>query len=347
MYYIILINWNGSNDTIECLESICKITTNNIRVIICDNGSEDDSLSQFSIWSPVKSSSKIKSHLPKNPENDYSHERLLEFITFSDFEDGRSVGRLFTVVTIPTNIGFAAANNVGIRLSLRDAHLRGIVLLNNDTVVQPDFLDALIRRCDADKRIGMCGATVLFYEEPEIIQCAGGARYNPWTGKHYHLAIKHCRRNQPDQDEIEAQLSYISGACMYVTPEFIRSIGLMNEIYFLYYEELDWAARSKGRFKLGYAKDAIVYHKVGRSIGSSHNGRPSDKSIYYLSLSLLLYTMKFHSGKMPFILFALVARSCRYLIRWDARSAGVVLIALQHWIEKVYRRSGRPDRPKQ
>jgi GT2 family glycosyltransferase len=93
--------------------------------------------------------------------------------------------------------------------------------------------------------------------------------------------------------EIEQNMSYVIGAAMLVRREFIEQIGLMNEDYFLYFEEIDWATRGASQYKLGYAPKSVVYHKEGASIGTSASGG-SALSVYYLYRNRLLFTWRFH-----------------------------------------------------
>ena len=89
-------------------------------------------------------------------------------------------------------------------------------------------------------------------------------------------------------------MDYAVGASMLVTREFLSTVGLMSEEYFLYYEELDWALRAKHGFVIGYARESLVYHKAGASIGSSNTtSRRSLMSDYYLMRNRLVITRKF------------------------------------------------------
>lgn len=89
---------------------------------------------------------------------------------------------------------------------------------------------------------------------------------------------------------------------MLVRREFIETVGLMSEDYFLYYEEIDWITRGAGRFRLGYAPDSIVWHKEGASIGTAASGG-SPLSMYYLYRSRLRFTARHHPRCVPTVLF--------------------------------------------
>ena len=95
--------------------------------------------------------------------------------------------------------------------------------------------------------------------------------------------------------------------------EFLETVGLMCEDYFLYFEELDWALRGQGRFSLAYAPASAVYHKIGASIGTSSD--PRRKSLlcdYYATRNRLLFTRRFFREALPTVylsvLFAILSR---------------------------------------
>lgn len=93
---------------------------------------------------------------------------------------------------------------------------------------------------------------------------------------------------------------------MLVSRQFVEQIGLMSEDYFLYFEEVDWAVRAKGRFSLGYAPKSIVYHKVGASIGTSSN--PAKKSLtcdYYNIRNRILFTRRYYPFFLPTVYLVL------------------------------------------
>jgi hypothetical protein len=101
-------------------------------------------------------------------------------------------------------------------------------------------------------------------------------------------------------ESIEKEMSYVSGASMLVSKRFLETVGLMEESYFLYFEEIDWAQRAAGRFKFVYAPGSIVYHKEGGAIGSSGSGRRrSPQSFFWLTRSRLLFTAKYHPEAVP------------------------------------------------
>jgi GT2 family glycosyltransferase len=112
----------------------------------------------------------------------------------------------------------------------------------------------------------MVGSTLRYYNDPNLLQAMGGARMDPVTTSFSCIGIGEPFSAVPtDPSAVEYQMAYVVGASMLVSTDFVREIGYMQEDYFLYFEEPDWAWRSRHRFRLGYAPGSVVYHKVGAS----------------------------------------------------------------------------------
>jgi len=302
MVYIILLNWNGWRDTIECLESVFRLSNAAFRVIVCDNASEDNSLDRIADWAsgslPAECSNPELQHLSSPP--------YPKPIPFLRIEAGEQIGlgirseHLFLVAT-GANLGFAGGNNVGLRLALRAGDLQYAWLLNNDTVVRPDALSSMIKRMEERPDAGICGSTLLFYRDPVTVQCLGGSVYNRWLARTLYIGSSGDARHLPPASLVEAKMKYVLGASVLVRKEFLEVVGLMNEEYFLYFEEIDWVTRAAGRFGLAYSPESVVYHKEGSTIGPK---RPVEKysavSVFHFIRGRVLFTRRHH----PFALLS-------------------------------------------
>jgi GT2 family glycosyltransferase len=199
------------------------------------------------------------------------------------------------------NLGFAAGNNVGLRYALAQPDMDYVWLLNNDTVVEPDCLSRMLAYSTSLAEPNTCGSLLLYYDDPRRVQALGGCSYNRWTG----LASTSLGRDLPLDDAIDhphyqQRLDYIAGASWLLPRAFLQQIGLMEESYFLYCEEVDWCLRNAGRFRLVYAPDARVYHKEGSSIGSPTQQRASSLlSDFYIFRNKLRVTRKFFPWALP------------------------------------------------
>ena len=302
----VLVNWKGAEDTIECLESLLASDYPNQHVVVVDNGSRDDSLDKLTSWARARPWN--EGEIPNGLGTDSRTFRStpgFKTLTLDDAVQGRgwdSVAKVF-LVKAGRNYGFAGGVNIGIRFALANPSLGYVWVLNNDTVVAPDCLSRMQQRVRSDSEVGMCGSRILFYSQRDLVQVLGGARFRSWTGTSRLIGNRQSASQPVNVAEVERQIDHLSGASMLVSRGFLEDIGLMDESYFLYYEETDWAMRGKGRYRLAYADDALVYHKEGASIGSNHQrARRSPLSYFFLVSSRLRFTRKFFPWALPSVL---------------------------------------------
>jgi len=321
---VILLNWNGWKDTIECLESVFRLAGQGISVVVCDNGSGDGSLEKIKQWARgelhAESTNPQLSHLNSPPVP--KPIRYLELTRKEAELHTEGFKTPLTVIQNGANLGFAGGNNVGLRYALGNSSCEFFWLLNNDTVVEPDALSALVRLMQLRPEVGLCGSLNLSYHYPTEVQAEGGKRYNRWTGRV-------CASPSITVAELDCppmKLDFVSGASTLVSRTFLEAVGLMEESYFLYFEELDWAARAKGRFTLGYARESIVYHKEGASIGSHPDRRKrSLVSDSYLSRNRVLFTRRFFPWALPSVLISVSLAAVHRLLSGDPERAKAML----------------------
>jgi GT2 family glycosyltransferase len=202
-------------------------------------------------------------------------------------------------------------------------------ILNNDTLVKENTLEYMLARMTTDSSIGICGSSLLFYHQPEIVQAYGGVRYSFWTGRGWNIGLGQRYSANTDPKPIEAEMTYISGASMLVSRTFYQLIGPMNESFFLYNEELDWAWRAKGRLLLACEPKAMVFHKEGASIGTESVGRPASLlSEFYQARNKLKFTLINIPWCAPTVWFFLAARAVRKLMRGERVNSLVIFFAL-------------------
>lgn len=316
--YLLVVNWNGWIDTIECLESVFRLDYPDYRVVVCDNGSTDDSIARIIEWAEGGTMASASSGwTPPHSLASPPIEKPLSYHVFDrqQAEKGGEVTSEARLVIIQTgdNLGFAGGNNVGIRYVQARSDSEYVWLLNNDTVVEPHSLLALVARMADKPSAGMCGSTLVLYDKPNRIQARGGGWYCKWIGLPWHLGQLEKINTPPRLAHVEKWMNYVSGASMLVSQDFLSTVGPMCEDYFLYFEETDWIERAGSRFTLAYAPKSIVYHKVGGSIGtSSKPWRKSRTCDFYAIRNRLLFTRRFFREALPFIyvsvLMALLGR---------------------------------------
>jgi len=309
---IVIVNYNGWQDTLECLESVFRLASPRYRVIVCDNGSTDGSMARIEAWAAgaVEPDSVTAASTGQFTISPVSKPVPCKRYTRAAAEAGGDAGLDLPLVLVDcaSNLGFAGGNNVGLRYVLAHGDFPYIWLLNNDTVVQPDALDHLVRRLEEVPAAGMCGSTLLYYDRPQRVQALGGGYYCKWLGLAWHQGRLKRASSPIDHRRAERWMNYVVGASLLVRRSFVETVGLLDESYFLYFEELDWALRGKAQFSLAYAPASAVFHKVGRSIGAnSPPGQKSALSDYCNVRNRLYFTRRYYPYALPTICATLVA----------------------------------------
>jgi len=154
--------------------------------------------------------------------------------------------------------GFAAGNNIGLRIGV-DRGYEYALLLNNDTVAEQDFIRPLLDAMRADAKIAMAGPAMFYYSDKDKLWSLGG-KIKWWNGG---------VGGETDSGKLSLgrqDTAYLPGACILVRMRSLLKIGLMNEAYFLGVEEADWAieARRAG-FRVVACPQSVLLHKVGMS----------------------------------------------------------------------------------
>lgn len=167
------------------------------------------------------------------------------------------------------NLGYAAGNNRGIELALQmGAEL--IILLNNDTVVAPNFTEELIKAAKENPEAGAFGAKIYFYDDPATLWYAGG-EVELSSMRCYHVGC-----GEPDYEKKHETLrptSYACGCAIALRREAIKEVGLMAPEFFLLWEEIDWCWRlRKAGWGCLFVPKARVWHKVSASFPGGNRG---------------------------------------------------------------------------
>ena len=305
--YILIVNWNGWADTIECLESVFRCNYPHYQVIVCDNDSQNNSIEHIQAW--AEGSLDVYVH-PSNPLRQLSLPSVPKPIEYVEYDRAQAErGGLqgvnnapLIIIKIGANLGFAGANNVGLRYALAKKDCRYVWLLNNDTVIASDTLTTLVHRMKKRPEAGICGATLLHYNKPDTVQTLGGARYNRWFAT-TRLIGNHQNKTVPiDTAAVESKISYVDGSSMFISMEFLLKVGLLNEDYFLYFEEIDWAVRAQNIIGHTYSQSSIVYHKGGASTGSCYSSHTRTAlADYYIIRNRIKFTKRHYPLFLPIV----------------------------------------------
>jgi len=262
---ILLVNFNNNQYTIDCLKSLMKVEYQNFEILITDNGSAYTNFIKL-----------------KNDIKQFTSKLNIKLI--------RSNIKLY----------FAGGTNKAIKESKGEY----ICLLNNDTEVEPDFLDTIISYLELNKDIGMLCPKIVYYKKPNYIWYAG-AHLNPRSMYFtYHYGI-----NQKDSGQFDQirETSYANGAALFIRKEVIQKIGLLDEIFFMYAEEVDWNYRAKAiGYKLIYFPKTRVYHKIDLITKENRLGyRGNYFQIYLYTRNKIILTFK-HFSFINIVLFFLI-----------------------------------------
>jgi len=346
--YVLIVNWNNWPDTLECLESVFRGGYPQFQVILCDNGSTDGSLDYVRAWAEGRLDAAVGPSSPVGQGSRASLDRPIRYLE-RDKQMAESGGSAddgtcpLILIQTGQNVGFGAGSNVGLRYVLARDDAPFVWLLNNDTVVAPDALTELVAALEAKPDAGQCGSTILFYDRPNIVQVCGGCEYNPWWGSIRALGAGRLASDLPEADSVGRRMSYVAGASLLARRSFIKQVGLLPEDYFLYFEEIDWATRGSGQYGLAYAPRSRVYHKEGRTAGSSSQPMSRTTSAdLFLVRSRIIYTRKFKLWALPTVCLAVVGMLLNRMRRgqWK-RVIPMVRIAARSLVEKL----GAPGRP--
>lgn len=289
---VLLLNWRGWSDTIECLETLFRQHYPRFHVVICDNDSQDGSLDRIAAWARGEVGAEVAADHPLGACSLPGVPKPVRYRQLSrdDAESGVECSDVpLVLIQTGENLGFAGGNNVGIRWALAQGDVDYIWLLNNDTVVDPDALSALVDVAEQDALVGMVGSRVLYYDEPTQVQALAGGRVNCWTGFTRHLD------EGDEHGSTPVRLDYVTGSSLLVRGSLVKQLGALDERYFLYSEEVDWCLRARRKgWKLAYAAGSRIWHKGGRSVGYG-----SALHDYHTVRGMLLLVGRFYPARLP------------------------------------------------
>lgn len=311
---IIILNWNGWKDTIECLESVYQINYPNYDIIVVDNNSENNSIDRIKEYAEgnLEVTSKFLKHSGWNKPIHYieysseeieaGHEKETEIANLASW-------RKLILIKNGKNHGFAEGNNIAIRYALKALNPGYILLLNNDTVVDEVFLDELVKIAESDESIGLVGPKVYYYDcegKTDVINFAGGV-INWFLGTPTHLGLN--IQDNGQFNEVKS-VDFITGAALCIRSEVFEKVGLLNSKYFAYWEDADFCVRAHEQsYKLVYIPSSKIWHKV-----SSSSKTISGFSLYQITRNMFWF-MKSHASMCQYCCWLLYYFSVKFWFR--------------------------------
>lgn len=330
---VVLVNYNNSRDTLDCLEALYGLRHAPASIVVVDNGSAEEDLRLLREGWPALAA-RLSKERPDEGDAGYAPS-----------SPPRSL-----LLALGENRGFSGGNNAALRLLLacsRSAHCAAFWLLNNDTVPRPDALDALCHRLAHGADI--CGSTLIYADTPGTVQAAGGCTLSAWSGATAFLLggrpLEEALR--ADVAGVERRTDFVVGASALVRREVFETIGVLPEEYFLYYEDaaLGVLARRAG-YALGWARESLVLHKEGGSTsanggGATRTGPRRSRFVDYLAIRNRYHLLRrYYPLRLPVALLFLGGVLLTRLRRGQADRVPLLLKAAWHGIRG---RMGRPE----
>ena len=278
--FVIVINWNGEQDTIECLESLTHADYGNMHVVISDNGSRPESLQALRDWA-CEAGLGISSPSTPPTENVGSPIRTLCLLA-----NGR-------------NLGFTGANSTGIRYAMRqDAEY--VMFLNNDTQVTPSFLSRMVAVAEQEPNRGIIGCKTLQSGDdapngPPRIWSLGGYEYV--YGNPMNLG-----RNQLDRPEWKGERvnDLVCGCCMLIRRDVVETVGVQDDTLFFGLDDVEYSLRAaRHGWTNVLALDAVIYHEGSQSVA----GR-TGLQLYYLFRNTYYFRTRYFPWYRNLVFFA-------------------------------------------
>lgn len=294
LVYIIVLDWNGADDTLACLESLNALDYDNYQVVVVDNGS------RVSVRSAVEAS------FPRA-----------------------------IVIENQVNLGYAGGNNVGIAFALeREAAL--VWVLNNDTIVEPDALSALVATAERHPRAAAVGGRVCWGDQHARLWVTWGRV--TWLQSLVALAGQNAV-DGPAYDA-EREVEWLPGCSIVFRADSLKRVGLFDESYFAYHEDVEWAARARAAgWQLWYTGDSRIYHSVHGSSGGEANYGGFRK--YLSARNSVLYARKYGSFGQKLLMAAaiIVTLPFQFLRRLASGEQEGIYMKIRGWRDGL---AGRP-----
>ncbi|MGC9086850.1 MAG: glycosyltransferase family 2 protein [Thermoproteota archaeon] len=252
---VIVLNYNGKKFIVNCLRSLLLTKYPNFEVLFVDNSSTDG-----------------------------SREWLEEEIKRLKLDN-------FKLIPLDKNYGFAKGNNIGINLS--DSKSEFVVLLNNDTEVEPDWIEKLVKFMVEHKEVGIAQCKLRSLKNRALIDSAGGVI--DYIGRVLIIGS-----GEPDDERFSKpyEIFYAQGAAIVIRRDLLKKVGLLDEEYFINYEETDlcWRTWLNG-MKVAFISNSIVYHYGSATISSGTEVLPKPLILYHSRKNQVSTLIKNYSTK--------------------------------------------------
>ncbi len=290
----IVLNWNGLDDTVRCVESLAAIDYSELAVVVVDNGSRS-----------------------------FDRQRISD--AFAEA----------IIIENAQNLGYSGGNNVGIEAAL-DAQADWVWILNNDVIVDPGALGAMLASVEDKPRAAAVAGKVFYADRPGVLWMTWGRV--TWLQSLIAL-VGQDRLDGPAYDGVR-EVAWLPGCSLLMRAQALRDVGYFDDNFFAYHEDVDWAARARARgWHLWYTSAARVEHRVHASSGGRSEYGGFRK--YLSARNSVLYARR-HGNALQILLMGvsiLVTLPFQYGKRWRSGEAAGVSMKVKGWLDAL---AGRP-----
>jgi GT2 family glycosyltransferase len=326
--YILVLNWNGWKDTIECLDSIFHSDYSDYVVVVCDNNSEDESLEYVKAWAEGKKTFSPESKTPLN----LNQKHIEKPIPYAEYNREEAIGdniiddnvKLILIQT-GDNLGYAGGNNVGLRYIMKRNDFEYVWILNNDTVVSESALSEMVQISCKDLYDRPIGSYQYNYFIPEQLEMVAGLSADRY------VAIR------PTFEKDIRKVDFLSGASVFMSKKRLENLGLILEEYFLNLEDLEYTYFYKTEFiKRNPNVDPFlaagsIWHKE-----SATQGKNRFLQSYYFTRNILYSSRKIGNLKFLLTFFYALLRLVYALLLGKLALAKGIAVGIFAFIRRDY-----------
>ncbi|MCI4677043.1 glycosyltransferase family 2 protein [Rhodoblastus acidophilus] len=331
---VLIVGYNNPNDIANCLAALARAAAvPRFDVYICENGGRAAyerlvrRLIEENLCRACAEAGDARGEAPPSP-----------FLAVQRLELGSRPATV-TVGWAEANLGYAGGVNAWLRPLMGREGWKGVWILNPDAEPAPDALGALVARAE-DGGKGMVGSTILEAGSEEVVRFRGGLQWRKLSARSVAIGLGERLGAPIDLPAIERAMDSPSGASMYVTRRCVEQIGMMDESYFLFFEDLDWGVRAK-KLGLGYASTSVVAHRRGTTTGSAGRGAALSRLAVYLQHRNAIHFVRRH---YPWTLPLRIAMSIAYAVRFALnRAPGAGAAALEGMSAGIRGETGAPS----
>ncbi len=302
---VLIVGFRNAGDVRECVSALGRCSPQNFDVFLCENGG---AAAFQEVCDELSGRGIVQKHCEGLACSVSARVKGLvraSCYRLSNTEISLVIGEA------AENIGYAGGVNIWLRPLLEQHGYAGFWILNPDTIPEPDALRQLVDHAKLRKK-GMVGSRIVPAGDLTVVH-SRGLRWSPVLVRTKAVDFHAPANFEPDMDRVERLIDAPSGSSFYVTRECVEQIGLMDERYFLYYEDLDWGVRAKRRCGVGYAWRSIVPHHGGTTIGTAaRRAARSRLSVYLEFRNRILFVRNTYPGWLPWTIAILLIRALEY-----------------------------------